>query len=288
MIVITGATGQLGSGVIENLIQKGFNPSSITALVRSEEKGESLKAQGVRIAIGDYDNNTSLENAFKGADKLLLISSNDIENRTQQQIHVVNAAKKSGVKHILYTSIQRKTDSPDSPISFVLDSHMATEKAIQESGLSYTILRNNLYMDILPWILGENVFETGIFYPAQEGKVAFTLRADMAEATANLLMSSDYENKEYTISNPHSLSFSEVAEYLSDLGGKPVVYISPDVETYKNILTGAGVPQMAVDMLAGFAVGAAKGELVAGDSDLPKLLGRDAVSYKDYLNGVYA
>ncbi|MFI1772734.1 SDR family oxidoreductase [Thalassobellus citreus] len=288
MITITGATGQLGGGVIDNLIQKGCNTSNITALVRSEEKGQTLKDKGVAIKIGNYNDYNALVEAFKGTEKLLFISSSEMENRTQQHINVVNAAKEAGVKHIFYTSIQRQSDSPDSPINFVTNSHIATEKAIKESGMTYTMLRNNLYMDILPWILGEQVFETGVFYPAKEGKIAFTLRSDIAEAIANALLSDTHENKEYNISNLHSMSFSEVADHLSTIAGKPINYISPSVEDYKNALVGAGAPEMVVNMLAGFAIGIEKGELVTGQSDLPELLGREAASYKDFLNGLYA
>lgn len=288
MIAITGATGQLGSGVIENLIQKGQNPSNIVAMARSEEKAQTQKDKGVNIKIGNYNNYNSLVEAFKGIDKLLLISSSELENRAQQQINAVSAAKEAGVKHILYTSIQRQSDSPDSPISFVTNSHIETEKAIKESGLNYTILRNNLYMDILPWVLGEKVFETGVFYPAQDGKTAYTLRSDIAEATANILLGDNHENKEYNISNTHSLSFQEVADQLSVISGKTIAYVSPTVEVYKSTLVGAGAPEMVANMLAGFAMGAVQGEFLAGNSDLPELLGREAVSYKDFISGLYA
>lgn len=288
MITITGATGQLGNATINFLINKGFNPSEINALVRSEEKAGDLKMKGVKLSIGNYNDYQSLVNAFKNTDKLLLISSSEIENRSQQQINAVNAAKEAGVKHILYTSLQRKTDSSDSPLKMVLDSHLATENAIKVSGMKYTLLRNNLYMEGLPWILGQNVLETGIFYPANEGKVAYATRTDMAEATANILMDDSLDKTEYNISNSNSVSFQEVADYLSFVSGKKVSYLSPDVATYKTTLVGAGVPAFAVDMLAGFAISAHEGELVAGETDLPKILKREPASYKDFLNAMFA
>ncbi len=288
MIVITGATGQLGSGVIENLIQKGYDPSNIIALARSEEKAQSLKAKGVQINIGDYNDYSSLVEAFKEADKLLFISSNEMENRAEQQVSTVKAAAEAGVQHIFYTSIQRKSDMPDSPINFVTNSHIATEKAIYESGMNYTLLRNNLYMDILPWVLGENVAETGVFYPANDGQIAYALRSDMAEATANILMSENHENKEYNLSNSANFSFGMVADHLSDLFGKKVNYVNPNADVYKETMLNAGAAPMVVEMLAGFAQGAAQGEFEAGKSDLAKLLGRDAVTYKEFLNGMYA
>lgn len=287
MITITGATGQLGTGIIEQLIAKGYHPSNITALARSKEKAQPLIAKGVNIKYGNYDDYASLVNAFKGSDKVLLISGNEMEKRVAQQINAVNAAREANVKHILYTSIQRKTDSDSSPINFVVDSHVATENAIKESGLSYTLLRNNLYMDMLPWVLGEKVLETGIFYPAKDGKIAYAVKSDIAEATANILIKDGFENKEYNISNSHSMSFQEVANHLSEISGKEVAYTSPDVASYKSILVNAGVPAFAADMLAGFAEGANAGELEAGNSDLPVLLGREPIGYKQFLNGLF-
>lgn len=143
-------------------------------------------------------------------------------------------------------------------------------------------------MEGLLWILGQHVLETGIFYPANEGRVAYATRSDMAEAAAIILMDDSMDKNEYNISNTHSMSFQEVADYLSQVSGKKVAYISPDVETYKTTLIGAGVPAFAVDMLAGFAISAREGELVAGNTDLPKILKREPASYIDFLNSMFA
>jgi NAD(P)H dehydrogenase (quinone) len=287
MITVTGATGQFGGGVIENLLQKGLTPSQITVMVRNEEKAQSLKAKGVNVKIGNYNDHSSMVEAFKGTDKLLFVSSSEMQNRSQQQVGVVKAAQEAGVKHILYTSIQRQSDSADSPIAFVANDHIATENAIKESGMQYTMLRNNLYFDILPWILGEKVFETGVFYPSQDGKVGFALRSDMAEAAANVLLADQEGNNEFNISSPSSFTFADVAQHLSTIAGKPVSYYSPSVEEYIQALTAGGAPQEVSGFLAGFAAGAASGEFVPGDSDLPQLLGREPISYKAFLDGVY-
>src|SRR5690606_12729824 len=124
-----------------------------------------LKAKGINLKIGDYDNYLSLVEAFKGVDKLLLVSSSDVANRTQQHENAVNAAKEVGVKHILYTSSERKNETETSPIYFLGKSHLETERLIKESGLTYTIFRNNLYLEALPMFFGEQVLETGIFLP---------------------------------------------------------------------------------------------------------------------------
>ncbi len=186
MILVTGATGNLGKSTIDYLLTKGFSSTNIVALVRDEEKAADLKAKGIALRTGDYDNYDQLVTAFRGVEKLLLVSGSDIANRTKQQANAVNAAKEAGVNHILYTSFERKNETETSPISFVAASHISTENLIKQSGMAYTIFRNNLYMDVLPWFFGENVIETGIFLPAGETQAALTLRDDMAEAAANM------------------------------------------------------------------------------------------------------
>ena len=126
-------------------------------------------------------------NAFSGIDKLLFISSGDIRNRSKLHLQVVKAAKKSNVKHIFYTSQEHKTDDKTSSIYFIMKSHLATENAIMRSGMDYTILRNGVYLDMLPLFLGNKVIENGIYLPAGNGKIAFALRNEMSEVAANIL-----------------------------------------------------------------------------------------------------
>ena len=187
MILVTGATGHFGKAAIDFLLEKGVQPGAISALVRDEAKASDIKEKGVSLRVGDYDNTESLKAAFKGVDKLLFISATDPEQRARQHANVVAAAKEAGVKHIVYTSFERKNETAASPIAFLSLTHLNTEKAIRESGMAYTILRNNLYADVLPMFLGDKVLETGVYFPAGEATAAFALRADMAEATANIL-----------------------------------------------------------------------------------------------------
>jgi len=206
MIVVTGATGQYGNATINFLLQKGVANNQIVALVRSEAAAERLRPLGINVAIGDYNNYASLVKAFTGADKLLFISGSDIAKRLTQHQNVVNAAKEAGIKHIVYTSFQRKNETETSPLWIVAQSHISTEQWIKESGMTYTILKNNLYMDFLPGFIGEKVLETGVAYvPAENGKIAAVLRADMAEATANILSGSNHNNKMYDFTNTRAI-----------------------------------------------------------------------------------
>lgn len=288
MILITGANGHFGKATIESLLKKGIDKNKLVGMVRSAEKGKVLVEQGVAIRIGDYNNYASLQEAFKGVHKLLLVSGTELEHRSKQQTDAVKAAKEAGVKHILYTSAKSRPDVSNSPIQLVLNSHIDTENAIKESGMAYTLLRSNLYMDLLPSFLGEKVLENGIFFPAGDGKVGFTLRADMAEAAANVLMGDEHEYKTYNISNPQSVSFGEIAKLLSEISGKVINHHNSDSKTYIDTLTSAGVPQAYALMLAAFAEAAKQGEFVSGETDLRKMLGREPIAVKQFLGDLYS
>src|SRR5882672_7897985 len=137
MIVITGATGELGHHVVERLV---FNvpPKDICLAGRGVHRAERLSGYGVRIALADYDVPNSLSAVFSGAEQVLLISSSDIGRRVSQHKAVINAARSAGVKHIVYTSMLRT----DTCTLAIADEHRQTESAIRESGLPFTILRN--------------------------------------------------------------------------------------------------------------------------------------------------
>jgi NAD(P)H dehydrogenase (quinone) len=288
MILVTGATGPLGNGVVEFLLKK-TPASDIAVLVRDRAKAEVLKARGVEIRQGDYNDYSSLVKAFTGIDQLYFVSGNDIVNRSAQQANVVRAAKEAGIKHALYTSFQRKNETDSSPIALVAKAHLETESALKASGIPYTILKHTLYADILPLFIGDKVLETGvIFQPAGDGKVAFVLRADMAEAAANILTSKGHENKVYEISGGRAWSYQDVAEIISEVSGKPINYVSPTQEVFRQELSKAGVPDQYINLFAGFNEGIRQGEFDHTDPTLEKLLGRKPTSVKEYLKTIYS
>lgn len=287
-ILVTGATGNFGKAAINSLLKKGVQSSNISAFVREGSNAVDLTEKGIQVKFGDYEDYASLVNAFKNVNQLLLVSSSDVVNRSKQQENVVNAAVEAGVEHILYTSFFSNNPTETSPITFVTSSHLDTEKHIIASGLSYTIFKNNLYIDILPMFFGEQVLENGIYLPAGETKAAFTLREDMAEAAANVLLQSHYENCVYQISNSSNVSMVEAAQFLSEITGKPVSYNSPTSEAYIETMTNAGVPAEYVGFMASFAQAIQQGEFFSTVSDLEMLLGRAPVSLKQYLTQVYA
>lgn len=286
-ILITGATGHLGTATVKKLIET-VNSKNIAVMARSAEKAAHLAQLGVEVREGDYSNYASLVQAFKGIGKLLFISGTDIAQRAQQHENVVKAAKEAGVKHIIYTSFQRKNESNNSPIAFLADSHIKTERWMLESGIVYTILRNNLYADVLPMFLGENVLQSGTIYlPTGNGKAALVLRDDIAEVCAKILATEGHENKIYNIANSVSVSFAEIAALLSEVSGKTVSYISPTADEFVNTLTQAGVPQEAVQGALGFSLAIQQGEFDQPSADIEMLTGRQPAPVKQYLQQVY-
>lgn len=289
MILVTGATGEFGKSAIQQLIQKGVQPTNIIALSRSEEKAERLKNEGITVKIGDYTNYDSLVKAFGGVDQLLFISSSEVENRAAQHENVVNAAKASGVKHIVYTSFMRNTALENSAIAFLQDSHLKTENWIKESGITYTILQNATYLDMLPVFIGEQVLESGIIMqPAKDGKSSLVLRQEMAEAAAVVLTSKGHENKAYPLVNSEAVSYQEIAELISEKSGKPIKYQSPTPQEYQATLKTYGVPDEYIGIFTAFSVAQANGELEMSNNSLEQLLGRKPTTAKEFLTKIYA
>ena len=288
MILVTGATGHFGKATLQALLAKGIPTHQLTALVRNETATINFKTQGINTAIADYDDYPSLVNAFKGIEKLLFISGSDILKRLSQHENVINAAIDAGVKHIVYTSFQRKNETETSPLWAVAQSHIQTERWLEESGIAYTILKNNLYMDFLPAFIGENVLESGVLYvPAGHGKVGAVLRSDMAEAAATILTTPHHEGKAYNFTNTQALSYEEIAQIISAVSGKTVNYISPTEAEYKTVLSHHGVPEEGIGIFSSFAIAQAQGELDAESQEVAILLGRQPLSIADFLKQVY-
>jgi len=287
MILVTGATGHLGKATIDFLLKR-TSADQITALARNPEKAEALKEKGIDVRIGDYTDYQSLLNAFKGVDKLLLISASDLEDRASKHINAINAAKEASVKQIIYTSFIRQKDDPDSALWFLAKDHVDTENHLVNSGVNYTIFRNGFYMDMITDFIGENILETKtVFLPAGEGKVNFALRIEIAEALANVLTSDGHVNKTYNIGGEKTYSFGEIATIISEASGEQINYVSPPVDVYKQELAKHNVPEMYINMFAAFAIAFSENAMNVPSNDLNELLGRKAAEVKDYLSSKF-
>jgi NAD(P)H dehydrogenase (quinone) len=287
MILVTGATGYLGNAAIQSLLKKGVSPHEIAALVRDENKAANLSEQGVQLKTGNYNDYNSLVDALKGVDKLFLISSNDVAADTLlQHKNVINAAKKNGVQYIVYISQEIKDDETTA-IPFVIQVHRGTAEYLKGTGIAYTIFNDTLYADSIGKFSGEAFLENGIFFPAGDGKVPFIPRTDIGEAAAVVLTTPGHEYKTYAIAASTAYSFEEIAGLLTDVSGKKVKYLNPDLETYTDALGKAGVAKEVVGFLSAFATAIKNGEFDTNRSDLESLLGRKPMELKEFLKITY-
>ena len=280
-ILITGATGHLGTTIIEYLL-KNTTADKIVALARNKEKATLLAERGIETRIGNFDDKQSLENALQGIDKVLLISGTEL-HRLQQHKNVVDASKKAGVNYIVYTGAALKSDFSNP----FMNDHFKTEDYIRENGFTFTFLRNSFYSDALPVLAGEAATETGIFLPAGTGKVPFVLRRDLAEATANVLLQNGHENKTYELTGRNQYSFGDIANILSELSGKNVAYTNADESTFSETLRQHGLTEMMIEIRASFSRDIRNRQFEIISNDLQNLLGRTPADLKIVLKDIY-
>jgi len=287
MILVTGATGNLGKATINSLLNSGIAAHNIAALVRDESKSADFKSKGIQVRMGDYQNFESLKSAFEDVDKLLLISSSShITQRFEQHKNVIDAAKETGVGHIIYTSFDMK-DLRGSIMFGDVQYHADTSDYLKQIAVPYTLLDNTLYADLIPIIAGKNILDEGISIPAGDGKTPFLPITEMAEAIAAVLTTSGHENKEYVIAAETAYPFAEIADMLSEITGKRVAYHQTDVASYVAQLVQLGVAADDAAYLSRFAGAIAKGEFETNKSDVRHLLGRSPMSLKDFLSSKY-
>lgn len=279
-IAVTGATGNLGRLTIAALLERGVAAADIVAVVRDAAKAADLAEQGVQVRVADYDDADALRAAFAGVGKLLLVSGSEIGRRVPQHTNVVEAAKATGVGFLAYTSI---LDAQNSPLMLAAE-HKATENLIAESGIAHALLRNGWYWENYESAVG-TARETGaLFGAAGTGRVAGAARKDFAEAAAAVLLADDAAGKVYELGGDR-LTYTELAEALSGVVGKPVVYKDLSREEYTQVLEGAGVPSQFAAVLADSDAGIAAGALDTDSGDLQRLIGRDATPVADVLRG---
>ncbi|WP_218658378.1 SDR family oxidoreductase [Enterobacter cloacae] len=281
MIAITGATGQLGRLVIEQLL-KTVPAKQIVAIVRNPAKAEALSQQGIVVRQGDYTDQAALTTALKGMEKLLLISSSEVGQRATQHQNVINAAKAAGVTFIAYTSLLH---ADNSPLGLHVE-HVATEKALATSGIPYALLRNGWYTENY-LASAPPALEHGVFIGAAgEGKIASATRADYAAAAAKVVSEEGHAGKVYELAGDSAWTLSELAAELSKQSGKPVVYQNMSEADFAAALKSVGLPAGLADMLADSDVGASKGGLFDDSHTLSKLIGRATTSLAESVKAI--
>ncbi|WP_218509018.1 SDR family oxidoreductase [Variovorax sp. dw_308] len=269
MIVITGATGQLGRLVIRALLRT-VPASDIVAAVRSPDKAKDLAALGVAVRQADYTKPDTLRTAFAGADRLLLISSSELGQRASQHRAAIDAAKDAGVKFIAYTSILR---ADTSPLSVAVE-HLATEVMLGESGLPFALLRNGWYTENYTGWTGAAVAGGALIGSAGDGRIASAARADYAEAAAAVLTRDNQAGLVYELAGDSAYTLADLAAEIAKQSSKPVAYRNVSEAEHEAALLGFGLPGPIAAMLADSDVGASKGALFDDGGQLGKLIGR--------------
>ncbi len=275
-IAITGATGQLGNLVIEQLLQLTA-AQNIVALVRNIDKAEHFKAQGIELREFDYDRPETLVPALSGVDKLLLISANEIGRRTPQHQAVIDAAKVASVPYLAYTSLLRANTSPLG----LAQEHRETEKLIQDSGITYTFLRNNWYSE--NYLAGvAHAIEIGtLFGAAQDGRISSASRIDYAEAAARVLTSTVHDNQTYELAGSQSFSLSELATLIGQAASKTINYQNLSAEEYTQGLIQASLPAGLVEVIVDADIQTIQGAMYSDSQDLEQLIGRKTTNIQD-------
>lgn len=269
MIVVTGATGQLGQLVIKALLKK-VPAKNIVAAVRNVEKAKDIAALGVQVRHADYNQPSSWDIALQSADKVLLISSSEVGQRSKQHKAVIDAAKRAGVKLLAYTSVLR---ADTSPLGLAVE-HKETEEYLRDSGVPFTLLRHGWYTENYTAGIPAALAHNAVFGCAGDGRISSATRADYAEADAAVLTADNQAGKVYELAGDTSYTLTEFAAEIAHQTGKAIGYVNLPEAEYKKALLGAGLPEFLAQLLADSDTGVSKGALFDDGKQLSKLIGR--------------
>jgi uncharacterized protein YbjT (DUF2867 family) len=243
MILVTGATGSNGSELTKLLASRGV---PVRAMVRSREGAKTIAAlPGVELAVGDFDDASSVERALRGVEKAFLLT-NSTERAEARQLAFVDAARRAGLRHVVKLS-QFAADE-GSPVRF-LRYHAAAERAIVESGIAYTFLRPNLFMQGLLAFRASIASQGRFFAAAGDARVSVVDVRDIAAAAAAALAGPGHEGRTYDLTGPEALTHAEMAAALSEAAGRPIAFVDVPPEAMRDALLGAGLPQWQADGL---------------------------------------
>lgn len=280
-LLVTGASGHLGRRVLELLLEA--QAGTIIAATRTPEKLADFAARGVIVRHADFEDPASLAEAFKGVNRLLLISTDAVGVpglRIMQHLNAVKAADEAGVSHVVYTSLMNP--EPGTPVLLAPDHH-ATEQALAESRLGWTVLRESLYAENLIGVVAQAEQLGHVFSAAGDGKAAYITREDCARASAAALSAAFEGRRTLDITGPEALSQADVAALASKLTGKEITYVPlPQGVLIDNMLK-AGLPQPIAELIASFDAAVAQGLLGTVSNTVEELTGQKPIRAADFL-----
>lgn len=283
-LLVTGASGQLGSAVVRHLLDTLKIPAErLVVTSRTPESLPDLAARGVSVRAADFDQPATLPPAFAGADRLLLVSTDALMEpgkRLAQHRNAVEAAVEAGVGHVVYTSLP---SAETSHVSFAPD-HRGTEQALAASPLAWTVLRNAWYFENLAYSLPAALASGEWPSAAGEGRIAYIARDDLARAAAVALASSDTTNRVLTLTGAQAYSARDIASRVSALIDKPLSVIDITVEQKLEGLKAHGFPPVLAEVFASFDVATAAGDLGAVTDDYLQLTGQPPTTLDAWLS----
>jgi NAD(P)H dehydrogenase (quinone) len=275
-IVITGATGQLGRLVVEQLIAAGTPPAQIVATGRDTDKLTPLAREGVTVRRADFADPSTLTDAFVGAETLLLVSTATVGQRFDNHRHAIDAARAAGVSLIVYTSIVNASTAQ----MRLAAEHRRTEEYLRTSGLPFVILRNGWYLENYTDQLATISQHHALGGSARDGRVSAASRRDYAAAAVAVLTQQGHTGGTYELGGA-AFTLSELAATLSEVLGTDIAYRDMPVRDYTDMLIGAGLPAEMAAVLADADDGLARGELYTDSTDLHSLIGRPPTTRED-------
>jgi len=281
-LLVTGASGQLGRRVVELLLET--HKGTIIAATRTPEKLADFSQRGVIVRQADFEDQASLLQAFKGVDRLLLISTDALDvpgRRLNQHRNAITAAEQAGVSHVVYTSLMNP--GPDSP-AFVAPDHRGTEEALAKTKMGWTVLRENIYMDLLLMSVAQAIQTGKLFNAIGDGKAAYITREDVAHAAAATLASSFDGRQTLDITGPEAVSQYEVAAIASKILGQEISYVPLELEVLVQNMVAVGLPRPLAEGYASFDTAIAQNKFSAVSKTVEELTGRKPISVADFLS----
>ncbi len=282
--LVTGASGHLGRLVVHALLERGVAAGDVVATARDTGAVTDLADLGVRTRRADYTDPASLQEAFAGVDRALLVSSSAVGERVAQHAHVIDAARDAGVELLAYTSITRA----DTSTMVLADEHRETERLLAESGLPTVLLRNSWYLENYTGQIATALEHGAVLGAAGDGRVSAATRADYADAAAAALVSEGQAGLVHELGGDTAFTLAEYAAALSAETGTEVVYRDLPAEELVTVLVGAGLPEAYAGVLADSDLGLARGELRTDSGDLSRLIGRPTTTVAEAIRAALA
>jgi NAD(P)H dehydrogenase (quinone) len=281
-LVVTGAAGQLGRSVLAQLLAAG-HAGRIIATTRKPEALADFAARGVTVRAADFDAPDSLAAAFAGGRRLLLVSTDAVERpgqRRAQHERAIAAAAAAGVEHVVYTSAPNAR--PDSTFSVVPD-HYWSEQALVASRLDFTVLRNNIYAELLLQSLPHAIAGGELAHAGGSGAVGWVSRQDCARAAAAALAGSATGRSTLDVAGEELWTYAQLAERAAAVSGRPVRAVAVTAEQLGAGLEAGGLPAAIAAMLVSLHLAIARGELAVRSMAVRELTGRAPTSVPDFL-----